>query len=80
MDKSKIYMALFSAKAAELYGTAFYKNAEGKEIEVTAVMPLGTEKEYNWQDTVNRGKVVEWVRDGRKGSHEIITLDAPLSY
>ena len=63
MKKADDWFGLFSEQAANLYGSDFYLDANGREVEVTC---LGVdESEYNWPDTVVRGRLSRWVRYGR---------------
>lgn len=64
MEKEEKFIGYYSAKAA-VYGTCFYLNAAGEEIEVTAVCKPGKEENYAWQDKVCLGEVGKWIRVGR---------------
>jgi hypothetical protein len=63
-------IGVFSEKAAELFGTLWYKTPNGSEVEVTAVYEDGENAEgYGWVDKKIVGEVVEMTaRAGRKGS------------
>lgn len=52
----------YSAKAAELYGSAFWRTPNGEEVEVTDVTLDSTGKSYKWKYKVPRGQVIEYVR------------------
>jgi len=58
----------FSQDAAELFGTYFYVNTDGKEVEVTQVFNIKSngESEYHWADRQCVGEVKELVRFGRE--------------
>lgn len=58
----------FSEDAAELFGTYFYIDATGKEVEVTQVFNVKAngDAEYHWSDRKCVGEVKELVRYGRE--------------
>jgi hypothetical protein len=66
MDTSRYRAAWYSAKAAELHGSVFWRAPDGREVELTAV----TEGDYFWEDKVSVGPVVEYVRKGMFGTQE----------
>jgi hypothetical protein len=53
----------YSAKAAEEFGSVFYKNPEGMEVRITIVdsSPNLSEINYSWDDTVSVGEVTEFI-------------------
>jgi hypothetical protein len=61
MSNKKMF-AVFSAKQKQCAGSSIYRRPDGSEVEVTSV---GSEKgcpETKWQDKVDLGEVMSWVR------------------
>ena len=58
--REKTYVGFYSKKAASLVGTVLYSNPDGKTVEVTAIIEIGHEDTYNWEDKVNVGIVSEY--------------------
>ena len=72
--------AFFSEQHAETFGSYYFKTAEGREVEVTAVLDKrDTGTSYNWPDAKFVGEVVSFSRIGRKG-REQQDYDAKLNY
>jgi hypothetical protein len=65
MEKTEQAVGIYSAKAAELYGTSIYLGADGKEHEVSAI---DKPSKYKWDDAVILGPMGKWLRKGRKGN------------
>jgi hypothetical protein len=59
--------AYYSQKAADQFGTVFYKTPDGQLVEVTCVFRRGDEGTYNWPDKRYVGPVEEYVCQGRRG-------------
>lgn len=67
-----MYHAWYSAKAAANYGSNFYLNEAGEEVEITAVARDQVYGErYLWDDKVYVGQVTKTcTRKGQKGQYE----------
>ncbi|WP_457091412.1 hypothetical protein [Microvirga sp. P5_D2] len=60
------WIALYSAEAAQTFGTTFWVAEDGREIECTAVFPVGSDlSTYEWEDKVDLGEVIKWSRPGQ---------------
>jgi hypothetical protein len=68
-DTNEPIVALYSAKAAEQWGTVIYFDpATGKQFEITA---LDRESKYGWEDKVVVSRAqLKYVMKGRVGSEE----------
>jgi hypothetical protein len=66
---NSFYTGFYSEEFAEKYGTVFYKNVDGKEIEVTYVSKIINNCRYEDQVIVATD-LVEFVRTGREGTNE----------
>lgn len=68
------HFALYSEISARLYGTFWWKRADGEMVEATALIRkenlLWVADDYRWEDLQFRGGVKEFVREGRKGEME----------
>lgn len=58
-------MGMFSAAAAEKYGTVFWLTPDGREVEITAQQKPS---DYKWPDATVVGEVTKYVRRGREGT------------
>lgn len=63
-DKTEKAVGLYSASAAELFGTVLWTDAAGKEYEITA---YDYPSSYKWPDAVFVADVVEFSRMGSEG-------------
>ena len=56
----------YSKIASESYGSCFYSDTNGKEVEVTGVYNSVEQAEemYKWADKVCVGEVVKYLREG----------------
>lgn len=66
-----LLIGLYSAKAADLFGTIVYVDINGEEKHVTCVT---TEEDwipnYKWKDTIRVGYMTRYLRKGRLGRME----------
>lgn len=56
---------MYSARAAELFGTVFWTDKEGNRYEVTAIE--SDPSRYKWKDSVVVAEVENYAGAGRKG-------------
>jgi len=61
MSDKKLF-AVFSAKQKECAGSSIYRRPDGSEVEVTCVGSKDGCPETKWDDKINLGEVVDWVR------------------
>ncbi len=67
---------LFSEQAAALYGSDFYWDVQGREVEVTC---LGVDAaDYNWPDKIVLGRLYGWIRCGRPNTVPLTPLPEEL--
>lgn len=59
--------ALYSSKAAALWGTVIWQLNDGRVVECTAV---DDPDKYNWPDKIILGTAAKFIRKGRAGSLE----------
>ncbi len=59
---------LYSAKSAEVSGTATWRSIDGREVEVTDVVEIDKDwrAEERWPDTKDVGLVTHWVSTSAK--------------
>jgi len=64
---SNLRRAYYSPTAAKLYGSSFYKTADGSEVEVTRVeFSLKDTNTYIWDDAIVVGPVLNYIRKGQR--------------
>jgi len=51
---------LYSAEAARLFGSFYYKKPDGSQVEITCVCDTPDWDGYCWKDKVSVGEVVEY--------------------
>ena len=61
MSNKKLF-AVFSAKQKQYAGSSIYRRPDGSEVEVTCVSSNEGCPETKWDDKVDLGEVVSWVR------------------
>jgi len=66
--------AAYSAKSAQLHGTAIYLMEDGSKQHVCCIGNKPDLPSFQWDDKVLLGKVKHWLRDGREGSQVDYTL------
>lgn len=57
-------MGMFSAQAAELFGTTIWSGLNGQEIEITAFY---YPSKYKWNDKIIVGPADRYIRQGKSG-------------
>ena len=75
MSEHKVFIGVYSPASALQYGTVFYEDMDGKEVEVTGVYGSATQAEtnYKWDDKqifADR-PLVKWLREGKAGISEL---------
>ena len=66
MIEADDWAAYFRERSARQYGSDFYLDENGREVEATC---LGVDPDdYRWPDKVSLGRVVKFVRRGRVGT------------
>ena len=64
--EKNVKFGFYSEEASKRFGSVFWIDSEGKEVEITAVLN-SRDSEYGFKDKVFVGVVVRYSRQGRFG-------------